>query len=139
MSATGLPLIAGRRYLFAVRAIGPEGSSSEALSDGVLVLADPCDACGVGQICVDMMCVRDPCADIACGGGTRCVDGLCVAGDADAGVPPGIDGGARGTPASGGCCSVVSSPHVSGRAALLALGLLACLGLRRRRAQRGGR
>jgi MYXO-CTERM domain-containing protein len=137
VSATGLPLIAGRRYLFAVRAIGAEGSSSEALSDGVVVLEDPCDACGVGQLCVDMMCVPDPCAEISCGGGTRCVDGLCVEDGADGGTTPGADGGTtppRGG-SGGGCCSVITSTHEDGRAAVALAALVLALVVGRRRRQ----
>lgn len=138
VTASGLPLIAGRRYLFAVRAIGPDGSSSEALSDGVVVLADPCDACGVGQLCVDMACVPDPCAEIACGSGRRCVDGLCVDTGSDASTPA-IDGGADTPPRTGGgCCSVVTSAHGGAGAALAMAALVALGAMRRRRCDGGG-
>ncbi len=131
--ATGLPLIAGRRYLFAVRAIGPEGSSSEALSDGVLVLDDPCAGCGPLQRCVAMVCVPDPCAEVVCGGGGVCVEGVCTGGDADAGVMT-RDAGPRTPPAaSGGCCSVVTSRRDDSLGLALLAGIALLVTLRRRR------
>lgn len=129
---TGLPLLAGRRYLFAVRAIGPMGSSSEALSDGVVVRADPCDACLVGQICVAEACVPDPCNGVSCAPGQTCMDGVCVGTATDAG---GTDAGMRdagtGPGTGGGCCSA-HDRREGGPAILLGLALAVALGARRR-------
>jgi hypothetical protein len=91
-SPSGLPLISGNRYYFAVRAIGPDGSSSEALSDGVIVYANACDACTALEHCVAGVCVPDPCAGVSCDVGLSCVEGTCIA-DVDAGTPPDLDAG----------------------------------------------
>lgn len=137
VSPTGLPLIAGRRYLFAVRAIGPDGSSSEALSDGVVVLADPCAGCSVLQRCVANVCVPDPCAEVVCGTGAMCVEGTCVSRDVDAGTPPSPDAGTHVAPpaASGGCCSVVTSRRDDPMGFALLAGLALLVVARRRRAR----
>ena len=132
---SGLPLLSGRRYLFAVRAIGPMGSSSEALSDGVVVRADPCDACLVGQICVNEACLPDPCSGVMCPPGQTCMDAVCVGTIADTGVT--IDAGVRdggggpGPGGGGGCCSVAGRRDGTS-AIVLALGLVAALARRRR-------
>ncbi|MCC6877217.1 MAG: VCBS repeat-containing protein [Sandaracinaceae bacterium] len=129
VTATGLPLRAGQRFLFAVRAIGADGASSETLSDGVVVRPDPCAACQINQICVDHVCVPDPCSGIMCPAGTRCEGGSCVAtGDAgvgaDGGTTPRPDGGPATTTA-GGCCAITpgASTGPSGVPALLVLAL----------------
>lgn len=130
VTASGLPLAVGRRYLFAVRAIGPEGSSSEAVSDGVVVLAPP----------------PDPCATVTCGPGERCVAGTCTRnpGGGEGGLPdagtPGPDGGpAPGD--DGGCgCVTAGAPRARGPGLLaFALGLGAALALATRRRRTGGR
>lgn len=136
VTATGLPLVAGRRYLFAVRAIGAEGSSSETLSDGVLVLADPCDMCAADELCVAGACLPDPCLGITCSPGQRCLDGICVAGGGDGGAPTdggvAMDGGPTMT--AGGCCAVVPGTPLGARGSMalgLLLGLIAWRRLRR--------
>ncbi len=40
--------------------------------------ADPCDACGEGESCIDGACVVDPCLG-ACAPGEVCVEGVCSA------------------------------------------------------------
>jgi hypothetical protein len=113
-------LIAGRRYLFAVRAINAEGSSSEVLSDGVVVRADPCDACLVGQLCVAGVCQPDPCAMVMCGAGQTCQDGLCVMTSmVDGGVVTRPDAGMTDPPAAGGLL-------LGARRAALARGSCSC-------------
>ncbi len=138
VTATGLPLVVGRRYLFAVRAIGADGSSSESLSDGVVVLPDPCDMCAADEICVDRVCMPDPCRGLTCEPGERCVRGECVGGDTDGGAMT-SDGGTPmdagpGAMAGGGCCTVApgqaagesaTGRWVTGIAMALILGVLA--------------
>ena len=131
---TGLPLLPGRRYLFAVRAIGPMGSSSEALSDGVVVRADPCDACVVGQICVAEMCVPDPCNGVSCAPGQMCMGGVCVGTPTDsgtAGTDAGVRDGGSGPGTGGGCCSALERRE-SGPSIAFGLALVLVLGARRR-------
>lgn len=143
VTVTDLPLTAGRRYLFAVRAIGADGASRETLSDGVLVLPDPCAACAEGEVCEDGACVPDPCFGIECAPGTVCRAGTCVGAPADGGVAP-TDGGVAadgggGVEAEGGCCSVApgaSDRTPRGLLLLSALAALALLGRRRRSARR---
>lgn len=132
--ATGLPLRPGRRYLFAVRAIGPDGASAETLSDGVLVLDDACGGCGPGEICVDGVCVPDPCADVVCERGEMCVAGSCVPIPYD-GSGPSLDGGA-GDPGfvhQCGCCTVAPGSSRRDGPALLVVALVLGLVVRRRR------
>lgn len=130
-TASLLPLTAGQTYHFAVRAIGPDGSSREALSDGVRILPDPCDACAATEICVEGTCVPDPCLGVTCGEGEVCSRGSCVpVGSTDVGVPPGLDAGTTPPPEMGGdgaCCSV--TPGASRSGDLPALALLLLLGL----------
>lgn len=129
-----LPLRAGRRYLVAVRAIGPEGASSETLSDGVTVLADPCDACGPTQRCVDHACEADPCFGVECGFGLACVEGVCTGHAPDGGTQPMADGGVEPPPpASGGCCTVAPGGARGGFAGMLVASLMLGLLLARRR------
>jgi hypothetical protein len=136
VEATGLPLSAGQRYVFAVRAVGPDGSSSEQLSDGVLVLADPCDMCRADQICVAGECLPDPCVGVTCPTGQLCSGGTCVNGSPDGG--PLADGGVGadgGGPIveDGGCCSVApGAQRGSHRAAWLGALALVWLAWRRR-------
>lgn len=133
--ATGLPLRAGQRYLFAVRAIGAEGSSSETLSDGVLVLPDPCAACGPDQVCVEGECRPDPCAGLECGAGRVCVEGSCMSVNPDGGTQA-SDGGASpdggATGAAAGCCTIAPGASSSGGAAL-AIAVVAMVIVARRR------
>jgi len=97
----------GVTYFYAVRAIGPDGTSSEALSDGSLYLYDPAAA--------DAGVARD--GGVAADGSTG----------SDAGVAPDAGGGA---PGEGGCgCRAAGSS----RAPLWALAGLALLIRRRRR------
>lgn len=136
--ATGLPLRAGQRYLFAVRAIGAEGSSSETLSDGILVLPDPCAACGPDQRCVEGECRPDPCAGLECGAGRVCVEGTCMSVNPDGGTqaPDGgvsPDGGTTG--AGGGCCTIAPGASSPGGAAL-AIGAIGVAIVARRRRRR---
>lgn len=135
VEAVALPLRAGGRYLFAVRAIGPDGSSSEALSDGVIVLEDPCSACAPDQICVDGACMADPCRGVECPPGSTCRMGACEnVGDAGMGADAGAGADAGGpTTMDGGCCS--SAP--SGGRGGLAWTLLVLAITLRRRASRG--
>lgn len=140
-TATGLPLVVGRRYLFAVRAVGPDGSSSETLSDGVVVLPDPCDDCVAGEVCIDFVCMPDRCLGVTCDPGETCVDGTCTSGPMTDGGVPMTDGGgvmtdAGPTMTSGGCCSVAHGRPLSARR-VLALALL--LGLVSWRSRRRGR
>jgi outer membrane protein assembly factor BamB len=130
VEVTGLPLRSGGRYLFAVRAIGPDGSSSEALSDGVVVLEDPCSACAVTQICVDGTCVADRCFGVECPLGTVCMMGECTgADDAGMSIDAGMTDAGPPTTMDGGCCS--SAPRRGTDLGWLLLAL-ALLGIRRR-------
>jgi outer membrane protein assembly factor BamB len=107
-----LPLRVGQRYLFAVRAIGTEGSSSEALSDGVVVLSDPCASCTADEVCREGRCVADPCAAVSCPPPLVCVMGSCEtidggsAVETDAGARADAGSGAPTPTSGGGCCSV---------------------------------
>ncbi len=153
IAATGLALEPGHRYVFAVRARGPAGTSAEQLSDGVFVQRDPCIACGDGTTCVKGLCVavgvavtdagmsdsgissgRDAAtpsdgleACSVCGRGTRCVRGRCLGirtAAQDAGAPQIIA-------ASGGACATsgYGPAGIAELAVLIGLGAL----IRRRR------
>ncbi len=151
-----LTLSAGHRYFFAVRAVGPQGTSVERLSDGVVVVSDPCNACGAGTECVQGLCVSivggsdggtptdndnidagprpaEPASCSACGPGTRCVRGLCVGTDAD--EPP--SGGKDAVRAGGGgsACVIANSANPPLRDVALLL-LCGCAFLWRRSALR---
>jgi hypothetical protein len=134
IASADLPLRAGQRYLFAVRAIGAEGTSSEALSDGVVVLPDPCASCGEGRICREGSCVPDPCYAITCAPSAMCVEGTCVERGADGGVETGRDGGPRAATGSG-CCSIAAGAggRGPGAGAIGLAAVIAGVALRRRR------
>jgi len=157
VAANGLMLKPGHRYLFAVRANGPQGRSADAMSDGVVVLPDPCDQCGPGTTCLQQQCVVAEgnggatdgggkgncvgCADrdagappggldtcTACGAGTRCVANQCVAE-----TTPRDAGAAPSFRAGGGGCALAAGRD-AGRAAIAPIGL--ALATRRRRNRR---
>lgn len=136
-TAIDLPLRPGQRYVFAVRAIGAAGTSSEALSDGVVVLPDPCASCGAGEICRDGVCLPDPCAGVMCPAGSSCDRGTCS--EIDGGAPSLEDGGraTRGRAGSGGCCSIAAGIGEGRGTIAVALVVLALARARTRRRRAG--
>ncbi len=122
-SLSGLPLQDDTTYQFAVRAIGPNGPSVDAISPGVTVHF-PMDA-GV-----------DSGADAGIDSG-RVDSGVMEAGTREAGAEAGLDAGlSSGEPAGGGCgCRTVDSRESEGWLAALAALPFAVVARRRR----GGR
>ncbi len=71
-SISGLPLKAGVKYLFAVRAVGQDGStSSDALSDGVVIKLSPPG----GDALPDAGADAAACPECECQGGCGCATG----------------------------------------------------------------
>jgi hypothetical protein len=122
-SVTGLPLVAGQRYFFAARAVGPQGVSVDALSPGVTVIGGGSDG-GFDAGTAD--------AGVAStDGGGHGTGGL------DAGDSGEVDGSAASASVSGGGCGCRLAPHPSGVPWLIAAGPFIVVA--RRRAMRACR
>ena len=101
-----------------------------------------CDlvSCAESERCREGVCEPNPCFGVDCGAEARCVEGACVANGINDASSDGMDSGARrdagrrGAGASDGCGCRAAGARTSSRAGWLALGALALVLARRRRA-----